>query len=55
LKTQAKPQGFKYRLGFAVSPAEARRWSALQGTPTERPDVDFALEFSSEIPPYIFL
>jgi hypothetical protein len=45
LKTKAKPQGFIYRLGYAESPAEARRWGALQGTPPERPEVDFAFEF----------
>jgi hypothetical protein len=44
LKTQAKPQGFKHRLGSAESPAEARRWGALQGNPAERPEVDFDFE-----------
>ena len=45
LKTQAKPQGFKHRLGSAESPAEARRWGALQGTLTERPAFDFDSAF----------
>jgi len=44
LKTQAKPQGFKHRLGSAESPAEARHW-APTGRPTERPDVDFEFGF----------
>ena len=38
---------FVFRLGFAESPAEARRWGALKGTPTERPAVDFEYEPSS--------
>jgi hypothetical protein len=42
---------FGIRLGFAESPAEARRWGALQGTSTERPEVDFAFEFDIVIRP----
>jgi hypothetical protein len=45
LKTQAKPQGFKHRLGFAESPAEARRWGALQGSPSERPVLSYVIFF----------
>ncbi len=40
------PHGSPARLGSAESPAEARRWGALQGTPTERPEFDFVFAFA---------